>query len=254
MTAQEAIALVAGREELFVAFSRATNMPYVEENPEDASDQVFLFSTREEIQSFGLAKQEEKVPIFAMWHEKKTFPYLFVMFRSIGVDTMVFTHDGTADRIPVAFFVREAADKGAAKALTNPQLQLCSLYFFQAVRTEKRQEQAALVRSFEEEVLANLRRAEFLMLMNPEKGEEGAPVKIHVALLKRKDGKVLMPLFSDTLELNKYTKGKPARTVKVSFGQLHSLLIDQAEGFVVNPMGFNLTLNRETLQKIIGKA
>lgn len=75
---------------------------------------------------------------------------------------------------------------------------------------------------------------------------------MNIPYLKDKEGKILQPVFSDVLEFEKFAKGKRLRIAKVPFDKLPNVLIEQAEALVVNPMGFNLVLNRDQLKKIIG--
>ena len=75
---------------------------------------------------------------------------------------------------------------------------------------------------------------------------------MYIPYLKDKEGKILQPVFSDVLEFEKFAKGKRLRIAKVPFDKLPNVLIEQAEALVVNPMGFNLVLNRDQLKKIIG--
>ena len=75
---------------------------------------------------------------------------------------------------------------------------------------------------------------------------------VNIPYLKDKEGKILQPVFSDVLEFEKFAKGKRLRIAKVPFDKLPNVLIEQAEALVVNPMGFNLVLNRDQLKKIIG--
>ena len=69
---------------------------------------------------------------------------------------------------------------------------------------------------------------------------------------ENKEGKILQPVFSDVLEYEKFARGKKLRIAKIPFVKLADIMIQQAEALVINPMGFNLILNREQLKKIIG--
>ena len=82
------------------------------------------------------------------------------------------------------------------------------------------------------------------------KGDE--PDKVNIPSLKNKEGKILQPVFSDVMEFEKFARGKKLRIAKVPFAKLPNILIEQAESLVINPMGFNLVLNRDQLKKIIG--
>ena len=78
------------------------------------------------------------------------------------------------------------------------------------------------------------------------------PAKVNIPYLKNKEGKILQPVFSDVLEYEKFARGKKLRIAKIPFVKLADIMIQQAEALVINPMGFNLILNREQLKKIIG--
>ena len=254
MTQQEARELILELPEVYLAYSRATNMPYLAEGEEDASDQVFLFSTQEEVKAFIYRKQEEKIPVMGMWHDKKTFPHMLMILVHIGVDTVVFTQGEKTTSIPLSFLARQpdfSRIEEAKRPLFNPRLQLCCLYFLQALRSPEKDKNGALIRALEEEVLVNLARSSFLCMVQRSEGENG---NIQLPLIKRKDGMLFMPLFTDVMELQKQTKGKPVKTGKVSFGDLPKVLLDQANGFAINPFGFNLVLDRDTLKKLVGKA
>ena len=105
------------------------------------------------------------------------------------------------------------------------------------------------MREMEEELLANLRKSDFLVAM--EVNEED-PKKINIPYLKDKKDQILQPVFSDVMEFEKFAKGKKLRIARVPFAKLPGLLMQQAAAFVINPMGFNLVLNKEQMTKIIG--
>ena len=78
------------------------------------------------------------------------------------------------------------------------------------------------------------------------------PAKVNIPYLKNKEDKIMQPVFTDVMEFEKFGRGKNLRVAKVTIDKLLSLMIPQANAYVVNPMGFNLILNREQLKKIIG--
>ena len=51
------------------------------------------------------------------------------------------------------------------------------------------------------------------------------------------------------LEYEKFARGKKLRIAKIPFVKLADIMIQQAEALVINPMGFNLILNREQLKR-----
>lgn len=114
-----------------------------------------------------------------------------------------------------------------------------------------KQEEHKNIRELEEELIANLRKAEFLIAINAEQEENG---KLHIPYLKNKDDKILQPVFTDVMEFEKFGRGKNLRVAKVTMDKLPGLMIPQASAYVVNPLGFNLILNKEQVEKIAGVA
>lgn len=74
----------------------------------------------------------------------------------------------------------------------------------------------------------------------------------HIPYLKNKEDKIMQPVFTDVMEFEKFGRGKNLRVAKVTIDKLPSLMIPQANAYVVNPMGFNLVLNKEQIEKIAG--
>ena len=66
------------------------------------------------------------------------------------------------------------------------------------------------------------------------------------------EDKIMQPVFTDVMEFEKFGRGKNLRVAKVTIDKLPSLMIPQANAYVVNPMGFNLVLNKEQIEKIAG--
>ena len=135
------------------------------------------------------------------------------------------------------------------KTALNPTLQLSGIYFMQELRRPIKNEERKNMREMEEELLVNLRKSEYLMVMNV---SEEDPKKINIPFLKDKKDQILQPIFSDVMELEKFTKGKKMRVAKLPFTKLMDVMLENAAAYVVNPMGFNLVLNRDQVKKIIG--
>ena len=223
---EEAIKELQTREEVFVAYSQATKLPYVKCDEETFNDQAWIFSTEEGIKAFGKKMVENKVLLMGMKFTKKDYPRLYGTFYAIGVNTVVWV-DGE-DQIEVDLpEIAKQADMSqiepAKRPLLNPTL--------------------------EEELIVNLRKSEFLIAMNVDPED---PKKINIPYLKNKKEEILQPVFTDVMELEKFTKGQKLRIAKVPFAKLPELMIEKAMAYAVNPLGFNLVLNREQINKIIG--
>ena len=187
-----------------------------------------------------------------MRYEKKDYPRLYGILYAIGVNSVVWT-DGEESLEVELSDIAQQADMSKIeenkRPLLNPTLQLSGIYFMQELRRPVEKEQHKNMREMEEELLVNLRKSEYLVAMdvNPED-----PQKISVPYLKNKKDEILQPAFTDVMEYEKFAKGKKLRVAKVPFAKLKDLLMEQATAFVINPMGFNLTLNKEQLTKIAG--
>ena len=253
ITEQEAIKELQTRDEIFVAYSQATKLPYVICDEESFNDQVWVFATEEEIKAFGKKKLEDKILLMGMKYEKKDFPRFYGTLFAIGVNTVMWNDGDEQMEIDLEKIVRKpdlSNVEPQKRPLINPTLQLSGIYFMQELRRPiKKEERTVNLREMEEELIVNLRKSEFLIAMQ-KKGDE--PDKVNIPYLKDKEGKILQPVFSDVLEFEKFAKGKRLRIAKVPFDKLPNVLIEQAEALVVNPMGFNLVLNRDQLKKIIG--
>ena len=246
ISVEEAIQELRNREEVFVAYSQATKLPYVTCDEETFNDQARIFATEEEIKEYGKQLLEDKILLMGMKYEKKDFPRLYGTLYAIGVNSVIWT-DGN-DQIEVEI-QRIASQRDMSKIepakrpLLNPSLELSGIYFMQELRRPVKQEEHKNIRELEEELIANLR--------NAEQEENG---KLHIPYLKNKEDKILQPVFTDVMEFEKFGRGKNLRVAKVTMDKLPSLMIPQASAYVVNPLGFNLILNKEQVEKIAGVA
>ena len=218
-----------------MAYSQATKLPYVKCDEETFNDQAWIFSTEEGIKEFGKKMLEEKVLLMGMKFTKKDYPRLYGTFYAIGVNTVVWV-DGE-DKIEIDL-------PDIAK-----QADMSQIYFMQELRRPVEKDQHGNLRELEEELIVNLKKSEYLVAMNVDPED---PKKINIPYLKNKKEEILQPGFTDVMELEKFTKGQKLRIAKVPFAKLPELLIDKAMAYAVNPLGFNLVLNREQLNKIIG--
>lgn len=104
-------------------------------------------------------------------------------------------------------------------------------------------------------------RAEFLTLIRlseePVLGENGIATmpkgaKISFPLVQAPDGTKFYPVFTDWVELMKMHKGSDTpKSLTLSFDDLAAMIVDErgAEGFVIDPFGGNLIVDRATVQR-----
>lgn len=189
-----------------------------------------------------------------MKYEKKDFPRLYGTLYAIGVNSVIWTDGDKQIEVEIQRIASQrdmSKIEPAKRPLLNPSLELSGIYFMQELRRPVKQEEHKNIRELEEELIANLRKAEFLIAINAEQEENG---KLHIPYLKNKDDKILQPVFTDVMEFEKFGRGKNLRVAKVTMDKLPGLMIPQASAYVVNPLGFNLILNKEQVEKIAGVA
>ena len=250
---QDVIKKLQTRENIFVAYSQATKLPYVICDEESFNDQVWVFATEEEIKEFGKKKLEEKVLLMGMKYERKDYPRFYGTLYAIGVNSVVWVDGENKAEVELTKIAKQADFsqlEEKKRPLFNSTLQLSGIYFMQELRRPiKKEERTANMREMEEELIVNLRKSEVLIAMA---ADENEPTKVNIPYLKNKDGDILQPAFTDVMEFDKFARGKKMRAAKVPFDKLPGLFIPQAKSFVINPMGFNLILDREQLGRILG--
>ena len=101
----------------------------------------------------------------------------------------------------------------AKRPVLNPALQLSGIYFMQELRRPVEKEEHKNLRALEEELIANIKKSQFLVAM--ERNEE-EPKKINIPYLKNKDGQILQPVFSDIMEFEKFAKRQKASSCEDS--------------------------------------
>lgn len=231
---------------------RLQKLPYVKCDEETFNDQAWIFSTEEGIKEFGKKMLEEKVLLMGMKFTKKDYPRLYGTFYAIGVNTVVWV-DGE-DKIEIDLTdIAKQADMSkiepAKRPLLNPTLELSGIYFMQELRRPVEKDQHGNLRELEEELIVNLKKSEYLVAMNVDPED---PKKINIPYLKNKKEEILQPVFTTLWNLRSLQKVRSCVLRKYRLQNFRELLIDKEWPYAVNPLGFNLVLNREQLNKIIG--
>lgn len=250
---EEAIKELQTRDAVYVAYAQATKLPYVKCDEETYNDQAWIFSTEEGIKAFGKKMVEDnKILLMGMKYEKKHYPRLYGTFYAIGVNTIVWVDGEDQIEVDLPDIARQtdmSQIEPAKRPLLNPTLELSGIYFMQELRRPVEKDQHGNLRELEEELIVNLRKAEYLIPMNVDPED---PKKINIPYLKNKKDEILQPVFTDVMELEKFTKGQKMRIAKVPLAKLPELMIEKAVAYAVNPLGFNLVLNKDQLLKIVG--
>lgn len=247
-------------EELFVAFSQPTRMPFVECDEETYDDQVHIFASESEVLEFAKAYTENKILLTAMKVPKNQTNGLYNSFYSIGVNVIVFHENENVYRLELKdVTTMPDMDKLQKEKLPvmNPTLQLSALYFLQEMYRPVKHDMQH-VKELEEEMLVNLLRSRYILPL--ENASPGQPLnprdpnqKRRIPYVKDKEENLWLPVFSDIAELQKFYKEKMLKIGMAvqEFQDLPKHVAEQVKGLVVNPAGFHLHVSKEQLEKLM---
>lgn len=249
MDKQTAMKLLLQPEAFYVAYAQATNMPYITCDEESFDDEVWIFATEDEEKAFAKSKHSENIYLMGMKVPKPQFQSFFSLLYAIGIDTMVFNSGGDSAKLALHDIITFDMEKlpEQRRPLINQSLQLSGLYFMQELRKPVKNEEKKNLREMEEEVIVNLRRSEILMAVEPGEG------KVNIPCIRNKEQKSFQPFFTDSMEAEKFTKGKNLRLLRIKFMDLSKYLLKEVDAFAINPLGFNLLLTREQIQSLTRK-
>ena len=120
------------------------------------------------------------------------------------------------------------------KVVENPALHLTAIYFMQEMRRQEKPQPTDELKELQEELLAHYSKGSYIIAVQPDN---------QIPVLKLKNGDVYQPVFTDILELQKFIKGKKMRTAVIAAEKIPDILVGEAKGVVLNPMGVNVQLN-----------
>lgn len=253
-----------GLEEIYVAHSIVTRMPYATCDEETFNDQVWVFDEQEKLQEFIKEYAEKQIMLLGVRVQQTEAPMFYMNLFYMGINEVVYNNGGTEYKLELKDIVKiPEFDKlpENQKPVMNQELVLSAAYFLQTVRRTSPDQEPPQptpeLKEMEEEMSANLVKAQFLMPMEVEEEEPGKK-KIKLVYVQDKSGTKFQPLFTDPGELMKYNQKRDAKTqlMKVTFDQLPAYMIPEVKSYIVNPQGINLPVSKEqiaVLQKFFGK-
>lgn len=229
-------------DEVFVLFSRCTRMPYIQCDEESFDDQIYIFRREENALETAKEFQEAKIPVQVVKFPKENFLTFYSSLYFIGVNAMVVDKGEDEMRIQVRELVippdYSNLPEGKVR-VDNPQFQLTAIYLMQMLRREKGVKPNQEMKEMEEEMIANMRKGTFIVPVQDDK---------QVPLVKLSDENMFQPVCSDIGEFNKFNRDKNFRPAVVPFAKLHEVVVPQAKGIVINPLGVHVVLMKEQLK------
>lgn len=286
MTKQEALDLLWKSDSLYYLTSPLTHLPYVEEDREMGTDEVWMYTTEEEAKTSFDVYKSKMIPVQGNVLTKPQLQQFYFHLRTLGVDMVVICKGLESCKLTideVMSLPSEAELKKTGKQIPpmNQALQLSGIFFRQAmssrqVLTEERKE---MLEELYEDLLLEIGKAEFFLALqvDPKDPRKVGPLVIRKSALDlagSKNGKVdpkekvagataeaakgaegnYVALFSDPLELNRLLgpKVKEFKITRIPYSDMKEkgLLPEVLAGVCINPAGIGIILNREKALEI----
>ena len=124
-------------DEMLVAYSAVTRMPFAICDDESFNDQVWIFTDQDKLKTFAEKYKEEKKLILPVKVQKKDASMFYMNLFAMGINEVVFCDGDQENKIELTKIVRmpdvDALPENR-KPILNPQLQLSAAYFLQELR------------------------------------------------------------------------------------------------------------------------
>lgn len=243
-------------EEMYVAYSAVTRMPFATCDEETFNDQVWIFTKEDKIKEFAQSYKEKHILILPVKVQKAQAKFFYTNLFTMGINEIVFTDGDVESKLELTSVVRmpdysKLPDN--QKPLLNPQLSLSATYFLQELRRPDVEPDREKLIELEEEMSVNMLKSKFLMPVDLQ--GDGKGKNIRMIYVQNKKGEKFQPVFSDTGELMKHYQGKnPQQQIaQVGFDKLLIYLLKDVDGYVLNPEGINLIIKKSQIEFIMKK-
>ncbi len=249
MTKQQAVEKLLGAEYVYAAFSQVTKHPFVTCDEETFNDQIWIFSTEGEIQEFAKGYTERKILLAACKIPREKLRGFYTGLYAIGVNTVLYNEKEEKTEVELTELVPPPDFSGYPKGqepLFNPTLQLSGIYYMQELHRQAPAKEKPQLGELAEELQANLERAMYLL-----PGEPVDEKNMKIPYIKTKDGDRYQVVFTDIYEYQRFSRGKKFRLAKLSFRQLFQQLLPEAKGYVINPQGIHLLLQKTSGDAVV---
>ena len=234
VTKQETLAALRNPGELYVIMSAVTKLPFVKCDDETFDDEIFLYYRVEDAKEKAKELLDQKYLTAVAKLEDRQLLGFYTGLYTMGVNCLAVNY-GTDTQISIQLtelVVRKdpAGLPEGKKVVENPALHLTAIYFMQEMRRQEKPQPTDELK----ELLAHYSKGSYIIAVQPDN---------QIPVLKLKNGDVYQPVFTDILELQKFIKGKKMRTAVIAAEKIPDILVGEAKGVVLNPMGVNVQLN-----------
>ena len=223
----------------------STRAPFVVCNEKTFDDEVYMFYKEEAAKAEAEKLRKKMYPVQVLRIDQKARLGFFISLISIGVNAIV-VNKGRDTEITVQLSELVRRNDNTApdgkEIIENPELQLTALYFMQELRKGIKAEMTEEIKSLYEEMMAHFQKGRFILAMKADK---------QLPLLKQKDEKVFLPVFTDLQEFVRFAQTKKEeklQAIVVESAKLPGFINEGIAGVVLNPFGVNVPIQM-TLKK-----
>ena len=225
---------------VYVIYSKCTRMPFVLCDSESYDDEIFVFYNKENADQEAERLTALGNPAQVIKIERRSFLAFYANLYLLGVNCLV-VNKGTSIQIALQLdeLVRRAENQKLPEGMVkveNREFHLTALYFMQELRSKPQNGLTEELEELQEELLAHYNEGSFIIAVREDKG---------IVILKQKDGKTMLPIFTDAQEFQKFqvmNQNSKFGTAVVTPEKISRLLPKDAAGIIVNPIGVNLPL------------
>ena len=237
-------------EKSFIVFGRLTRMPFIMCDEETCNDQVRIYESKDQAVEFCDRRQEDTSDMLmvAEINNEQMLNFYGSLFL-IGVDEVVFkdAKDVEEVKIPLKNIVVEPDFSN--HPVVNQNLQLTGLYFMQELARRVPNDDKKDLPAYEEEMASNIVKAKFIVpVYVRENTDDKDDIKIKLPRVSNKDQKEFQPLFTDVNEFAKFNRENKYKINVMDFDTVLRILDESVVGTVINPLGMNIVLSKETLK------
>lgn len=228
------------KNEIYVIYSKCTRMPFVLCDPDSYDDEIFVFYNKEDADQEAERLASSGNPAQVIKVERKSFLAFYAGLYLLGVNCLV-VNKGMSTQIAVQLneLVRRQENPKLPEGMVkveNREFHLTALYFMQELRSKPQNGLTEELEELQEELLAHYNEGSFIIAVREDKG---------IVILKQKDGRAMLPIFTDAQEFQKFqlmNQNSKFGTAVVTPEKISRLLPKDAAGILVNPVGVNLPL------------
>lgn len=235
VTKEETLAALKNPGEIYVVMSAATKLPFVVCDEETYDDEILLYYRLEDAKDYAEELRKKKYPVAIAKLTDKQLLVFYTGLYTLGVNCLA-VNRGTDTQISVQLdelVVRKKPEEmKEKKIIENPSFHLTAIYFMQEIRRPGEKIDDDL-KDLQEEMIADYKKGIFIIAVQEDN---------QLPILKQKDGSVYQPIFTDMLEVQRFMRGKKFKTAAVPASKIPDVMIKDAKGVVINPLGVNVQL------------